>query len=337
MKLLIVFSALSLVCGAGYASDPGNRADKTPWFGFGSLSKEIIDVQSDIVSTQSEMIEEIREINDDYRVRQDKLRAERAGAGMFGLPFLTDSRSDYDEKLAEVSGEQSSEVRELRSEYREDLSEYEADLVDALASPRNSEVRGKYDSVRPGTASREALEVYNSLANLEQVVVELNSSLQADPSDYQLAVETYDKQIMLAKYVIKINQTYKDRLRRHYIPGLEDVASRADNSLSKMDGNEDMDADVLARQKEHMKSVKSGVEAALPKLESHIDWVEANISDLRSSIKVISTLRENVKIARDASGMIGEINAATQKIDLSLPEIVEWDLKKSDLSLESVM
>src|SRR5690606_13216280 len=116
--------------------------------------------------------------------------------------------------------------RALRNEYGEEQTALAREIQAALATPPPGDARERMDLIRPGTATRQAHEVYSAMMNLRESVLALSERLREERSNYPLAATTYRTQIALYRHVIGMNREFRERIDGVYSPGMQDIERR---------------------------------------------------------------------------------------------------------------
>ncbi|MBW3567251.1 MAG: hypothetical protein KY410_04705 [Proteobacteria bacterium] len=327
----LILSLAILVANTAVA-EPGSREDATPWFGLGSISNRILDIQEKIAATQKEMAEALNKAEDDYTERLQRLEAKRRDAKEIGWPLITDSKRDYAERIAEVRQELAEEKQDVRTDFEKEQDELEQEIKDALASPPASTARERMELVRTGTASREAHEVYNALVNLRDSILQLNERLSSESTNYRLASTTYKAQIRLYRYVIQMNQEFRERIDQVYKPGMKELEQRVGAAVKNTKTSAMSEAQ-KQREIRKLERIRVALQEGYPKLDRHKTWAGRNIETVQNLLDVHETLLENVEIAGDAAALIAEVNSEIEGLDFVAPELIEYDLEASDFEI----
>lgn len=329
---------LLLVAGctaSSLSTEPGSREASGAWFGLGSITSRILDIQEKIADTQRDMASALGDTDEDYERRLEALERKRREAPNLGLPLVRDSKRDYAEEIANVRAEREAEKREVRDEYGERETALEREIKAALATPPPGNARERMALIRRGTATREAHEVYNAMMNLRESVLALNERLRAESSNYRLAATTYRTQIALYRHVIAMNQEFRQRIDQVYRPGMRDLERRIGTAVSNTQASA-LSAEQKARETRKLEQIRAALQAGYPKLEEHKRWAARNIDTLRELENMHETLLENVEIAGDAAALIAEVNAEIASLDFVPPEMIEYDLEAADFEISDV-
>lgn len=314
-------------------ADPGSREDATPWFGLGSLTGKILDIQEKIADTQREMADALNATEEDYAAKLQRLEEKRQKAKQVGWPLITDSKSDYEERIKETRQDLAEEKQDVRSDFEKSQDALEEEIKNALASPPARTARERLELLREGTASREAHEVYNALVNLRNSVLQLNRRLSAESTNYDLASTTYKAQIQLYRYVLQMHETFRQRVDQVYKPGMKDLERRI-NAALKNTAASPMSAEQKEREQRKLQRIQVALKEAYPKLDRHKEWAAQNMKTVQNLLDVHETLLENVEIAGDAAALIAEVNSEIEGLNFVTPELIEYDLEASDFELD---
>lgn len=331
MRAAVLATAMLLV--PLVVAEPGSREDATPWFGLGSLTGRILDIQEKIADTQHEMAQALNETEEDYAEKLQRLEKKRQNAKKVGWPLITDSKRDYEERIKETRQALAEEKQDVRSDFEKSQDQLEEDIKNALASPPASTARERLALLREGTASREAQEVYNALVNLRGSVLKLNRRLSAESTNYDLASTTYRAQIQLYRYVIQMHETFRQRIDQVYKPGMKDLEKRINAALKNTEASP-LSAEQKAREQRKLQRIQVALQEAYPKLARHKQWAMENIETVQNLLAVHETLLENVEIAGDAAALIAEVNSEIEGLNFVTPELIEYDLEASDFELD---
>jgi len=329
--LLLAILVIPLVIPLATA-EPGSREDATPWFGLGSIVGRILDIQEKIADTQQEMAEALSRKDEKYTETLKRLETKRRNAKEIGWPFITDTKRDYAERIKEVRQDLNEEKEDVRSDFEKSQDRLEREIKDALASPPASTARERMELVRSGTPTREAHEVYNALVNLRESILKLNSRLSAESTNYRLASTTYKAQMQLYRYVIQMNQEFRERIDQVYKPGMKDLEQRIGAALKNTETSAMSDAQ-KQREKQKLERIRIALQEGYPKLDRHRAWAARNIEIVQNLLDVHETLLENVEIAGDAAALISEVNSEIEGLDFVAPELIEYDLEASDFEI----
>ncbi|HEX7048512.1 MAG TPA: hypothetical protein VF275_13175 [Gammaproteobacteria bacterium] len=329
------FLVVLLCACASSVSEPGSRDYQAPWFGLGSLEGRIIDLLDKVADTQREMSEALNATEEDYAETLQELEAKRREASRIGWPVITDSKRDYAQRIEEVRRELAAEKQDVRSEFEKSQDALEAEIKAALASPPDESARERMERVRPGTPTREAQEVYNALVNLRESILALNSRLAQDSSNYRLAATTYKAQIQLFRYVIQMNQEFRQRIDQVYRPGMKELEKRIAVALKNTEASS-MPADRKAREMQKLEKIRAALEQGYPKLARQSAWAARNIETVQELLDVHETLLENVEIAGDAAALVANVNAEIEDLDFVPPVLIEYDLEAADFEITDV-
>lgn len=314
-------------------AEPGSREDATPWFGLGSLTGRILDIQEKIADTQREMAEALNETEEGFTEKLQRLEEKRRNAKSVGWPLITDSKRDYEERIKETRQDLAAEKQDVRSDFEKSQDALEEEIKNALASPPARTARERLELLREGTATREAHEVYNALVNLRNSVLQLNQRLSAESTNYDLASTTYKAQIQLYRYVLQMHETFRQRVDQVYKPGMKDLEKRI-NAALKNTAASPMSAEQKAREQRKLQRIQVALEEAYPKLDRHKQWAAQNMETVQNLLAVHETLLENVEIAGDAAALIAEVNSEIEGLNFVTPELIEYDLEASDFELD---
>jgi len=335
-RLIPFIACLVAGCTASSLStEPGSREASGAWFGLGSMTSRILDIQEKIADTQRDMASALADTDEEYQRRLDALEEKRRDAPNLGLPLVRDSKRDYAEEIARVRTEREAEKREVRDRHGERETALEREIKAALATPPPGDARERMALIRRGTATREAHEVYNAMINLRESVLALNEKLRAESSNYRLAATTYRTQIALYRHVIAMNQEFRERIDQVYRPGMRDLERRIGTALANTQASQ-LSAEQKAREARKLEQIRSALQAGYPKLDQHKRWAAGNIETLRKLENMHETLLENVEIAGDAAALIAEVNAEIASLDFVPPEMIEYDLEAADFEISDV-
>lgn len=314
-------------------AEPGSREDATPWFGFGSLTTRILDIQEKIADTQRELAEALNETDEDYAEKLQRLETKRQNAKEVGWPLITDSKRDYARRIEETHQDLAEEKQDVRSDFEKSQDALEEEIKDALASPPAATARKRLELLREGTATREAHEVHNALVNLRDSILRLNQRLSAESTNYALASTTYKAQIQLYRYVLQMHETFRQRVDQVYKPGMKDLEKRINAALKNTEASP-MSVEQKARETRKLQRIQVALEEAYPKLDRHKQWAAQNIETVQNLLGVHETLLENVEIAGDAAALIAEVNSEIEGLNFVAPELIEYDLEAADFELD---
>ena len=315
-----------------YGSSPGNRPDKSSWFS--SLESQILKLEKKLREAQKEYQKEKKDVDSEYQPVIRNLEEEKKGAAsIFGIPFVRDTKKDYEEEIAETRSEYTDRASELRIEYIEHKNALKNDLQNTLASTGDEEVKEKIEKIKPASGSREALEVYNSCKNLQNVLQIQIAELRSDPANYSLAEDTYTTQENLCKTVISMNSQFKSRIDTKYIPRFKKIIGRIDSIENEL-SQSNIDKNIIANQKEKMKKIKNALLKGINQLNAMKPGIEERIKTLQNYLKTVSLLKKSAGVAKDASAIISTINDQFAQLDIVMPDIISYDLKESDFEIK---
>ncbi|HEX7029693.1 MAG TPA: hypothetical protein VF254_03790, partial [Gammaproteobacteria bacterium] len=318
--------------GSSLSTEPGSREAAGAWFGLGSITSRILDIQEKIADTHQAMAEALRETDADYAERIEALEEKRREAPRLGLPVITDSKSDYAEEIAKLRAEQGAEKADVREDHASRETALEREIKAALATPPSGSARERMETIRRGTATREAFEVYNAMRNLRESVLALNERLRAESSNYELAATTYRSQIQLYRYVIQMNREFRERIESVYRPGMKSIERRIAPAITNTRASALPEAQ-KAREIEKLEQIRDALQRAYPKLDEHKAWAAENIAMLEKLLNMHETLLANVEIAGDAAALIAQVNAEIASLDFEPPELIEYDLEAGDFEI----
>ena len=316
---------------ASYGNSPGNRPDKSSWFS--SLESQILKLEKKLRAVQKEYQDDKKDVDSEYQPVIRNLKEEKKGANsLFGLPFVKDTKKDYEEEITETRSEYNDRASELRIEFIEHKNALKNDLENALASPGDKKVKDKIDKIKPDSGSREALEAYNSCKNLQNVLQIQIAELRSDPSNYELAENTYTTQENLCKTVISMNSQFKSRIDTKYIPRFKNLIRRIDSIENELN-QPNIDKNIVANQKEKMKKIENALIKGIDQLNAMKPGIDKRIKTLQNYLKTVSLLKRSAGVAKDASAIISTINEQFAQLDIVMPEIISYDLKEGDFQL----
>lgn len=332
----IIVLGLGVLSVSAFAEQAGSRTDQTPWFGYGSITDRILKLEGKIQDTQLQMSRALRNGYSNYRSQLKVLENKEKNAGYFGWPFITDSKSDYREKIDELNESYQSRRRRVNVQNSKRLAVLNNELQDSLASPPNDKIRQKIKTIKLGTETHEAMEVYDAAKNLVKSINQLNDKLAAKPSDYSLAVKTYSAQDQLIRDVIEMNQAFVNHVQQKYIPRLNSLAYRIVKAKRKVSSAASMSRQMKVEELSKLSRLGKAIMAARPKLKQNMTWAKGNIQKLRGTAETLSVLRNDASIAKDASSVVAKINVEAAHLKIVMPGIIRWELKGSDLKIKDI-
>lgn len=332
----LVLAILSSICFAAKSTGetPGNRPDQGSWFT--TLGSKILKLEESLRSADVQFKELKEELIAERSQKVSELQTEKSKANSFiGLPFIVDTKSDYEEEIYDVNSYYNSKINNISEKHTESVNNIKIELEYCLASPADKAVKAKMASVKPNTGSREALEVYNACKNLQSIAQKQIAQLETEPSNYELAEETYIIQGNLCKYVITMNSLFHARIDSEYIPTINNLIKSAESIKRDAVRNERVDQNIALSEKEKMEKIQKALSDAISQLAIMKVEVRERIDQLKSYDETISLMKRSAGVAKDSSAIISTINQQFAQLDIPMPELISYDLQESDFTLNN--
>jgi hypothetical protein len=328
MKKILFFIILMSLSSSLGSSSPGNRPDASSWFA--NLHSRIINLEAELRDLEAgyklRLAEE--EAEKDEKIADWEAKRKEANL-VFGLPFVSDTKGDFKDKIESARKDFIEETTEMRNDFTEDSSELNNEIENALATPPTSEDKEALKKVRPSTGSREALEVYFSCINLQGVIQLQIAEIRADPSNYQLAKDLYASQENLCKKVISMHSLFYSRIDSVYVPKIKSLITNA-RMVRRSARGSGMDEAIAKSEREKMEILEEKLSIGLDRLAEMKDELNDRIETLQGYLKTVSLLKRSATVAGDAEVVISTINQEFAQLDIPMPELLPYDLEESD-------
>jgi hypothetical protein len=206
-------------------------------------------------------------------------------------------------------------------------------LKNNLARSTNGNPSRQFNSFEKGTESREHIEIYNAALNFHGVVERELEKLSKNPTNYELAVETYTLMITLASYVMAMQETFIDRIDNHYYPGVIDNMSKVTNRKNALLNDHDAPDSLKLSSLERLDFFESVLQELTHKLPVMKTQTEERIVKINRYIKNLTHLNEEAKLANNLATSISSLRADLSLIPFDLPEVVEYKINVSDFKI----
>lgn len=325
---------LGMLMASAAFSKPGYREDQRLWLS--SVESKTLSIQEDLHELHLNQLSERAELRQEYQAELSELKTKRANAGMLGWPGITDSKEDYDSKIKATTSEYIEENRELEARQKEEMEELALQLASVLATTPSTDQNPIKGKVRPGSSAHENAEIYNALRNLQSTITLLNARMVENPTDLELALDTYRKQNALFSTVLVMTKGFSQRVDRIYGSQLKSLRERVAQQIRRTKRS-DSDKSLKMRELEKLKLQDEALEKNIPKLKDMKRWADSNIVLLEGQIDTVQLLMQNVSLAMDTGGFVADINDEFSNLQFSFPEIMDYDLVESDFLIKDAV
>ena len=329
---LLIF--LTVCSSLATASVPGNRPDETPWFG--SLSGKLLELYRDYYELKKQRDEAIANLETSKAKTIADLTRKRDAAGRVGFPFITDSRSDYEDLMNERRKEYDDEIAGVGSKYNAKISATTQHIVDTLTSPANGSLKEKKSKVQMIQRLSEMYESISAALNTQRIVTELNAKLRLDRSNYGLASQTYQTELELFAILTFINDTFIQRLDNYYRPKIRKriQENRDQAQVNWKAVNQGVDSNFIDRQNATLTKISADLEKALQDIDRLKEAALLRRRLIEKSAAEIQVIKRVADSAKEASGFVAQINDDFSSIKFDVPELVEFEYLENDLALK---
>jgi hypothetical protein len=338
-KHKIIFVLLILLFGVttepAYCSEPGRRPDERPWFG--SVSDKIVDLYDDLYELKSRRDEEIKDLILEQNKEITKLAKKRRDAKTIGLPFMNDSKSDYDDLIDNTKEKYAKKLSEKRKKYDSKIRTIREKIVDTMASPANDELEEKKEAIGRIQHLAEMYETISVIINTREVVRHLNSELRLNRNDYALACKTYAVELELLTMATHINDIFIERLDSYYKPKLvkriKENKKAIKANIHEMKNDKSITRDYVKRHNNTLKKMNMNIGKALDDMDDLKKIALRNrkkIIGAHTKTKIIKRVSDS---AKEASGYIAQINEDFESIQIDIPDLVEFEYREADLEI----
>lgn len=337
-KNKIILVLLILIFGyaikPGSCSEPGRRPDQTPWFG--SVSDKIVKLYDDLYELRSKQSEEIKDLKLKMNKKIAKLNKKKSNAKSLGLPFINDSKSDYDDLIAETREEYSNKIAEKQKEHNIKIREIKNEIVDTMASPSDDSIKKKKEALGEVQHISEMYETISAIINAKEVVRSLNSDLRLNRNDYELASKTYAIQLELLNMTTHINDIFIDRLDSYY---KKNLLIRIENNKRALKRNiEDMkESNVpkafVERQNDKINKIDAATKKVVHQLETLKENALINRKKLEREYSKAKIIKRASDSAKEVKNYVAQINEDLVSLQIDIPDIEEFEFRESDLEI----